>query len=138
MVMRAGPKISRERLLAVAPEKGLQRIVLEGAPGEGKSTVTEYLAQLQRMRSLRKEEDAAKVPERHLAHTVRLPLRADLRDYATWLIGYDPFASEKEVPRPSTGLDGLELFLSHQIYTLSGGREFDVTDLTATLEDSHC
>jgi hypothetical protein len=125
-------------LLAVAPENGLQRIVLEGAPGQGKSTVTQYVAQLQRMRSLRKEEDAAKVPKRHLAHTVRLPLRVDLRDYATWLIGFDPFASEKEIRRPSNGLDSLESFLSHQIHTLSGGREFSVTDLTAMLDGSHC
>jgi len=130
--------LAADWLLNVAPEKGLQRIVLEGAPGQGKSTVTQYLAQLQRMRSLRKGEDAAKVPERHLAHTVRLPLRVDLRDYATWLIGYDPFASEKEVRRPSSGLDSLESFLSHQIHTLSGGREFNVTDLTAMLDDSHC
>ena len=125
-------------LLAVAPEKGLQRIVLEGAPGQGKSTVTQYLAQIQRMRSLGKEQDAPKVPEQHLGHAVRLPLRVDLRDYATWLIGNDPFASEKEVPRPPFGLDALESFMYHQIFTISGGREFSVTDLTAMLDDSHC
>lgn len=125
-------------LLAVAPEKGLQRIVLEGTPGQGKSTVTQYIAQLQRMRSLRKGADTAKVPQRHLATTVRLPLRVDLRDYSMWLIGNDPFAAEKEVRRPASGLDSIELFLSHQIYSLPGGREFNVVDLTVMLDDSHC
>jgi hypothetical protein len=54
--------LAADWLLTVAPKSGLQLIVLEGAPGQGKSTVTQYLAQKQRMRSLRKERDAVKVP----------------------------------------------------------------------------
>lgn len=130
--------LAADWLLAIAPESGLQRIVLEGAPGQGKSTVTQYLAQIQRMRTLRKTGDSTKVPEQHLAHTVRIPLRVDLRDYAAWLTGNDPFAAEKDVRRPLNGSDGIESFLSHQVFTLSGGREFGIDDLTVTLTDSHC
>lgn len=130
--------LAAEWLLTVAPGEGLQRIVLEGAPGQGKSTVTQYLAQLQRMRNLRKETDIARVPERHLSGAVRLPLRVDLRDYAVWLVGSDPFAAEKEVRRPLSGVDSLESFLSHQIHTLSGGRAFIIDDLTSMLDSSHC
>ncbi|MBK2451651.1 hypothetical protein, partial [Escherichia coli] len=36
------------------PTHGVQRLVLEGAPGQGKSTVTQYLCQLHRGRSLGK------------------------------------------------------------------------------------
>jgi hypothetical protein len=129
--------LAADCLLRAAPEEGLQRIVLEGAPGQGKSTVTQYVAQLQRMRSLRKQGDAAKVPRAHLDHLVRLPLRVDLRDYATWLTGSDPFAPEKDVRRPEWGTDSLESFLTYQIHTLSGGRDFKLEDLSDTLEDSH-
>ncbi len=62
------------------------------------------------MRNLSKADDAARVPIQYLSYGVRLPLRVDLRDYAIWLIGNDPFASEKEVKRPATGLDTLESF----------------------------
>ena len=90
------------------------------------------------MRSLRKDEDLSKVPSRYLSHIMRLPLRVDLRDYATWLVGFDPFATEKEFKRPPTAQDSLESFLAHQIYSLSGGRNFAVADLTTILTDSHC
>ncbi|WP_153002644.1 NACHT domain-containing protein [Sphingomonas endophytica] len=125
-------------LLAAAPMSGVQRIVLEGAPGQGKSTVTQYIAQLHRMRALRRQSDIEKVLSKHLDNVVRIPLRVDLRDYATWLNGKDPFAAEKDVARPVSGIDTLESFLSHQVFRLSGGREFTVDDLTATLTDSHC
>jgi hypothetical protein len=133
-----GDLLAADWLLTIAPEEGLQRVVLEGAPGQGKSTVTQYLAQLNRMRSLRKAADAEKVPQKHLAHTLRLPLRVDLRDYASWLAGIDPFAADRDVARPDTAADGLESFLAHQIKTLSGGRPFDVDDLLSTIEESHC
>ncbi len=132
------PLLAADWLLSVGPERGLQRIVLEGAPGQGKSTVTQYITQLQRMRSLRRSADTTKVPAGHLAGVVRMPLRVDLRDYAVWLIGNDPFAAEKEVRRPSKGVDGIESFLSHQIFVLSGGREFEVGDLLSMLTDGHC
>lgn len=130
--------LAADWLLQAAPETGLQRIVLEGAPGQGKSTVTQYVAQLHRMRMLRKEAEAGKVPANHLDHLVRFPMRVDLRDYATWLTGYDPFAAEKEGLRPAGGVDGIESFLAHHIYTLSGGREFTVDDLSSTLSGNHC
>jgi len=129
--------LAADWLLKIAPKSGIQRLILEGAPGQGKSTVTQYIAQLQRMRTLRKQHDTSKVSESHLSHVVRLPLRVDLRDYATWLIGNDPFAAEKDVRRPLKSIDSLESFLSYQIYTLSGGREFTVDDLMLTLANSH-
>jgi hypothetical protein len=125
-------------LLSIAPERGLQRIVLEGAPGQGKSTVTQYLAQVHRMRNLSKNMDLEKVPDGYKSVAVRLPLRVDLRDYAMWLTGSDPFAAEKDVPRPTSGLDSIESFLSHQVHSLAGGRVFDVNNLMTILSNSHC
>lgn len=130
--------LAADWLLRAAPNAGLQRVVLEGAPGQGKSTVTQYLAQMNRMRTLRKDADLEKVPKSHQDHLVRIPFRVDLRDYATWLNGHNPFVGEKSASRPINSSDSLESFLAFQIYNLSGGRPFDISDLLTAVEESHC
>ncbi len=124
-------------LLASAPDKGVQRIVLEGAPGQGKSTVTQYLCQVHRTVALRKGPEAAKIPLSHREATLRLPMRVDLRDYALWLTGNDPLASEKGVARPEGSDDSLESLIAYQVHKLSGGREFSIDDLSLVFGDSH-
>lgn len=125
-------------LLSAAPAKGLQRIVLEGAPGQGKSTVTQYICQVNRIKSLQDDQAAEKIPIAHLDNMVRLPIRIDLRDYSTWLAGFDPFAGSKAVPRPAQSIDTLEYFIAHQIRYLSGGRHFDVEMFNSLLRNIHC
>lgn len=125
-------------LLRAAPERGLQRIVLEGAPGQGKSTVTQYISQVHRLKSSKNFQHESRVPEHHLEHLIRLPFRVDLRDYSTWLADNDPFAGSKAVPRPAGSIDTLESFIAHQVKHLSGGRQFDVNMLTTLLDGVHC
>lgn len=125
-------------LLKAAPSSGLQRIVLEGAPGQGKSTVTQYICQVNRIRAIASNEYEDKIPANHADHVVRLPFRVDLRDYSSWIAGFDPFAGSKAVPRPSGAIDALESFIAHQIRSLSGGKNFTADMLDSVIRDSHC
>jgi hypothetical protein len=66
--------------------------LVRGEPGQGKSTLAQYLSQVYRSQFI---ED---VPGTRTKRPVlgppseRVPLRIDLRDYGAWLEGTDPFA----------------------------------------------
>ena len=118
-------------------------IVLEGAPGQGKSTITQYLCQIHRMRLLGTEEvkrhlpEAYKeseglgvIPQHHLNSHVCLPFRIDLRDLASWLSGHNPFSSESKLSQSSSH-KSLEEFLALQVNHYSGGLDFSAADLVA-------
>ncbi|WP_179200953.1 NACHT domain-containing protein, partial [Streptomyces scabiei] len=109
-------------------------VVLEGAPGQGKSTLSQYLAQLQRLRILDRSEDISKLPESHTASPVRMPFKIELRDLASWMKGEDPWSgnpSERH-DRPRT----LEGAISAHVERYSGGFAFNVTDM-AFVAQSH-
>jgi hypothetical protein len=102
-------------LLHPLMQKETPWILLEGAPGQGKSTITQYLCQIHRMRLLGSEEikkhlpEAYKeseglgvIPEHHTNSQVCLPFRIDLRDLATWLSGCNPFSSEYKLNEVSS------------------------------------
>jgi hypothetical protein len=125
-------------LLKSGPQLGAQRIVLERAPGQGKSTVTQYLCQVHRAIALKKSAEQARIPNAHLNHLLRLPMRVDLRDYALWLTGKDPMAGGEDTVRPVNADESLESFISYQVHKLSGGKNFDVDALSSVLAGSHC
>jgi hypothetical protein len=125
-------------------QKNIPYIVLEGAPGQGKSTITQYICQVYRMRVLGEEqvkqtvpeqyhenESFNKLPKEHKFSAVRLPFRVDLRDLATWFAKRNPFSAEQNDEVPPKWKKSLEAFLSAQIEHDSGGCEFDVADLHA-------
>jgi hypothetical protein len=112
------------------------RIVLEGAPGQGKSTVTQFICQVMRMHLLGKSDDLSRLPIGCRNAPVRLPFRVDLRDFAKWHAGSDPF-QPKPVALPSNEPRSLEGFLAAQVRFESGGHEFDVSDLAAVIKASH-
>ncbi len=116
--------------LAPEVQAAVHRVVLEGAPGQGKSTVTQYLCQVHRLRLLQKAQELALLPAHHQSCPVRLPLRVDLRDFATWLSRRDPFSADVIAIRDSAS-HSLESFLAAAIHHYSGGTVFDVSDLLA-------
>lgn len=95
-------------------------MVVEGAPGQGKSTLGQYLCQVHRMRLLDDAAAMAELPDDHLASPLRLPFRADLRDLALWLQGDQT----------------LETYLAHAVSHQSGGTTFTVADLQGVLATS--
>jgi hypothetical protein len=112
-------------------------LVLEGAPGQGKSTISQYVAQVHRMRLLNKTEALARIPDEHRCAPVRLPFKVDLRDFATWLSKRDPFTPQSESEEPPIGWQkSLESFLAALVRHHSGGSSFDVTDLHAVAKTS--
>jgi hypothetical protein len=77
-----------------------------------------------------------RLPVQYKFVQLRIPLRVDLRDIAKWIAGIDPFQ-----PKP-VELDGkeprsLEGFLAGQVRFVSGGHEFNVSDLVAVARASH-
>lgn len=104
------------------------RVVLEGAPGQGKSTLTQYVCQVHRARYLANEGLLTKIDPKHLASPLRVPIKVDLRGLATWLAGRDPF-----LPQHPDAADGwqptLECYLARLISAQSGGLEFTAYDL---------
>lgn len=103
-------------------------ILLEGAPGQGKSTVTQYLCQVHRLAILGKEEELKLVPTDFMPDDVRIPFRIDLRDYAAWISGRNPFAESYSEPLPSGTSPVLEKFMSAQVSRATGA-DFSVEDL---------
>jgi hypothetical protein len=112
-------------------QQRLPKTVLEGAPGQGKSTVVQYVCQIHRRRILGESVDLPEIPTNHRSNPIRLPFKIDLRDFALWLSKKNPFAADDSQPVPSDWHKSLESFLAAQIHFHSGGSVFSVDDLQA-------
>ena len=110
-------------------------VILEGAPGQGKSTIAQYICQVQRMRILGHQGGGSADPA-HMASSLRLPFKVELRDFATWLSGGNPFGTATGGASQVTSPRSLEGFLAALVRHASGGSSFDVSDLQATLRSS--
>ncbi len=124
--------------MMVRPEfsSAFGRVVVEGAPGQGKSTVTQYLCQVNRMVLLNRSDEINKIEKAHTPSLARIPFRVDLRDYASWLSGRDPFSNESSANLPVDCLPLLESFLAAQV-NRNTGATFSVDDLTAVSKYAH-
>ncbi len=117
-------------LMSHAISKRAPMVVLEGGPGQGKSTITQYVAQVYRANFLGHFEDVSDLPEHHRLAPFKLPIRVDLRDYASWI-------DSRKKNAILTETTSLEAFLSEFISRHSGGFEFSVADLHEVLRKSH-
>lgn len=110
-------------------------IVVEGAPGQGKSTLTQYLAQLQRARILERSSDVTRFPPNHRKSPMAIPFRIELRDLASWLKGIDPWDPDNQgIPHGKPR--SLEGALAAHVERYSGGFVFDVADLNAMMQST--
>lgn len=113
--------------------KSFGAVVVEGAPGQGKSTVTQYLCQINRLMLLGRSDEIRKIEKTHLPTEARVPFRVDLRDYASWLSGKNPFMDSSLNQTIEAGPRFnpiLESFLAAQINRYTGSA-FSVDDLTS-------
>lgn len=122
-------------LLNAQVQKQLPLLVIEGAPGQGKSTITQYLCQVYRAALLHEEQSPFIPAEARSSMPVRLPIRVDLRDYATWLAKKNPFSIEGEAV-PAGWHKSLESFLAALVAEFSGGTQFSANDLLAVFRPS--
>lgn len=121
-------------LLNEATQSAAPRVVVEGAPGQGKSTIAQYVCQVHRMQLL-ENENLALLPVDHRQAPRRLPIRVDLRDLATWMGRRDPFNFEDQAT-PKNWHKSLEAFLAALISNQSGGTAFTTDDLLAMVRIS--
>lgn len=112
--------------------------LVRGEPGQGKSTLGQYLCQVHRAEIL-PEDDVSEISSGgYSTDEPKLPFRIDLRHYASWLEGVDPFDDdpvEERRPRRRRGVErGLEHFLAHYCHFYSGGRTVTVEQVQDLLD----
>ncbi len=122
-------------LLHPLTQQFLPLLVLEGAPGQGKSTIAQYVCQVHRMRLLN-EFDLSSVPQIHKLNPVKIPFKIDLRDLATWLAKKNPFTPEETSTPPEHWYKSIEAFLAALVRHHSGGADFTHDDLIAVFKIS--
>lgn len=116
---------------------GVTRLVIEGAPGQGKSTITQFVCQVNRLRLLRKTDDLQTVNDNHKETPTRIPFRVDLRDYASWILGRHPYTTTGDKHPIEVGHQSLESFLAMQVNWQSGGLTITQHELLELLARSH-
>jgi hypothetical protein len=126
-----GPDYARHQRASPRPgDDKTQRYVVEGAPGQGKSTLAQYLCQVNRIKLLRKASDLKRLGQAVREAPASLPFKVDLKELAEFLAGADPFANRPGWgPIPDGWSRSLPGFLAAQVRQGSGGIEFDVSDL---------
>lgn len=112
--------------------------LVHGAPGQGKSTLTQYVSQAYRAPFLTDLPAASTYQTKE----PRFPLRIDLSDYAAWRQGYDVFdqisesasvKGPKKKKRPAQ-LATVECFLADFIAYKSGNAAVDSAAVTEILD----
>lgn len=115
--------------------------LLVAGPGQGKSTLLQYLCQFHRGRRLEQDGytgDAQGL--RPVTEVSRVAIRLDLRHYAAWAAPAG--ASKKEAGRrkgrrqpgdPSLEWRSIEQYIAHHVGQHSGGHSFAVEDLSTLL-----
>jgi hypothetical protein len=110
----------------------LPDVLLEGAPGQGKSTVLQFVAQAHRQKILGGAQAGAaawaEIPG------CRIPVRVAVRDLAAWLDGKNPFTRKPLSIRSEP--PSLEGFIAGHVSHYSGGSSFGVEELRRLAEYS--
>ena len=101
-------------------------VLIQAVPGQGKSTVVQYVCQAHRASLLGRDElqqDSEAVPE-DVPAVGRVPFRIDLAAYAKWVEGGDPFAHDDQAPkRKRRRRCDVELFLVEHVADAMPGRQ---------------
>ncbi|GAA4491336.1 HNH endonuclease [Microbacterium panaciterrae] len=113
--------------------------VIVGGPGQGKSTVLQYVCQFHRARRL--GENAYTADQSGLVRatsTARFPIRIDLRKYAQWAVDMQPARrgrkrKSKDRSRRDDGWRSLEEFVIDDIGRHIGAHEFEARDLAVLI-----
>lgn len=108
--------------------------VIVGGPGQGKSTLLQFVCQFHRSRYLEQGGYSGAAQDiKPLTDTIRIPIRLDLRDYHLWASGSPD--DGKRNKGGSGGLRSLEQYIVHHIQTRSGGHAFSLGDLAELVRD---
>lgn len=104
--------------------------LVRGAPGQGKSTLSQYVCQAHRSSFVPEAERPKSLPK---LDKPRLPIRLDLSDYALWLSGADVWDhTDKQRPRTKARAGdqaSVECFLADLMAHESGGIKVSAKDV---------
>jgi len=119
-----------EFILHPKVQSEIERILLEGGPGQGKSTISQYICQVHRVRLLDKIDDINLLQTNIRDTPVRLPFKIDLRDIASWVEKKNPYLGilSEEYFR-NNWANSLESFLIAHIFYHSKLNDFNSSDL---------
>lgn len=123
-------------LLSQTCQLSIPRLILEGAPGQGKSTITQYVCQIHRIKLLQELSSYVTTSHDFNSISVRIPFRIDLRDLASYINGENPFGENQESWFVNASKTSLEQFLCFHIKFHAGGGEFSVDDLRVIFKKS--
>ncbi|NBA84629.1 NACHT domain-containing protein [Emticicia sp. CRIBPO] len=124
-------------LLHPKVQSQLERVLLEGGPGQGKSTISQFICQVHRARLLNKESDVQLIPEHMRVTPIRLPFKIDLRHVAMWVENKNPYQSRlNEEQFKSISRNSLESFLIGHVLYHSQSDSFNSDDLNVILKNS--
>jgi hypothetical protein len=111
--------------------------LVRGAPGQGKSTLTQFVCQAHRAAFVPHETASPRLPA---VAEPRFPIRLDLGAYAAWLQGADVFAAADEA-RPAAkprkrpaGRASLDCFIADLLVHAGGGADVSPADVQAIFE----
>ena len=118
-------------------QNGIERILLEGGPGQGKSTVSQYICQVHRAKLLNNTDDLKLLPNNIRNYPVKIPFKIDLRHIASWVERKNPYNSRLS-DEFFSGIwkKSLESFLLGHIIYHSQLDSFDSSDLIAITKNS--
>lgn len=116
-------------LLHPKVQKEIERVILEGGPGQGKSTISQYVCQTHRVRLLNKSSDIDLLPDSIKNSPIRLPFKIDLRDIAAWVERKNPYeGTVNDEYFNSNWKSSLESFLVAHVFYHSKLDDFTSTD----------
>ena len=113
----------------------IERILLEGGPGQGKSTIAQYICQVHRARLLNRTYDLKLLPENLKKSPIRIPFKIDLRHIAAWVEKTNPYKGRvNEEYFTRIWKNSLESFLVGHIVYHSQIDDFNSSDLIAIIK----
>ncbi|MEU7935754.1 NACHT domain-containing protein [Microbispora bryophytorum] len=136
-VMRSSVGGAAAHLLEERRAGDLLGTVVRGAPGQGKSTLSQFVSQAYRSAFIPDPQRPAGLPKVELP---RFPVRFDLSDYARWASGVDVWDTDSDAPKKarkrSASQSTIECFIAELMSHASGGTTvtpMEVQDLFSLL-----
>lgn len=121
-----------EFLLNPLVQNKIERVLLEGGPGQGKSTIAQYICQVHRVRMLNKTDALQQIPNILKNVPLRIPFKIDLRHVALWVENINPYKGTlSDEYFSTTRQKSLESFLVGHLFYHSKIEGFTSSDLVA-------